>query len=269
VLGTRNLVDAALETRVEHFVLISTDKAVNPTSVMGASKRVAELLVLRAAQQSGRRYVAVRFGNVLGSRGSVVPVFKRQIANGGPVTVSHTDMRRYFMTIPEAVQLVLQASVLGQSGSVLMLDMGEPVRIVDLARDLIELSGLEIGRDIDIVYSGVRSGEKLYEELFVPGEEYQPTQHDKILLARNASSFVPDGLEEALGGLESAVELDDEVAVRAILHRLLPEFCPELEDHAEKMTPPAPPAPSVPDPISRIVMATESARKDRVAATGQ
>ena len=148
VLGTRNLLAAALLADVEHFVMISTDKAVSLSSVMGATKRAAELLVLRAARESGRRYVAVRFGNVLGGRGSVVPLFKSQIAAGGPVTVSHPDMRRYFMTIPEAVQLVLQASVLGQSGSVLMLDMGDPVRIVDLARDLIELSGLEVDRDI-------------------------------------------------------------------------------------------------------------------------
>ena len=271
VLGTRNLLDAAQEAGVEHFVMISTDKAVNPTSVMGASKRAAELLVLRAARQSGRKYVAVRFGNVLGSRGSVVPVFKRQIAAGGPVTVSHPEMRRYFMTIPEAVQLVLQASVLGQSGSVLMLDMGDPVKIVDLARDLIELSGLEVDRDIDIVYSGVRPGEKLYEELFVPGEEYQPTQHEKILLARNASSFVPDHLEQALHSLERAVEQDDEHSVRALLHGLIPEFGSESGRVSEKAAPAANAGPSsVPESLKRIVVSTsEAPRKDRVPATGQ
>ena len=272
VLGTRNLLEAAMESGVEHFVMISTDKAVNPTSIMGASKRAAELLLLRAARLTGRNYVAVRFGNVLGSRGSVVPIFKRQIAAGGPVTVSHPDMRRYFMTIPEAVQLVLQASVLGQSGSVLMLDMGDPVKIVDLAHDLIELSGLEVGRDIDIVFSGVRPGEKLYEELFVPGEEYQPTQHDKILLARNASSFVPENLEEALRGLERAVDRDDGHAVRAILHGLIPEFGPELDRlpetarvSAHVMTANG----SQPESLPRLAVAADISNAERVPVSGQ
>jgi len=202
IFGTRNLLEAALECDVERLVMISTDKAVNPTSIMGASKRAAELLVLRAAQLSRRAYGAVRFGNVLGSRGSVVLTFKRQIATGGPVTVSHPEMQRFFMTIPEAVQLLLQAAVLGRGGEIFMLDMGEPVKIVDLARDLIVLSGLEVDRDIEIVYTGIRPGEKLYEELFVPGETYQPTHHEKILIARNASSFVPEDrrADEVPGG---------------------------------------------------------------------
>src|SRR5581483_6858847 len=165
---------------VEHFVLISTDKAVNPVSMMGATKRVAELLVHTAAQESGRCYVAVRFGNVLGSRGSVVPIFKEQIRRGGPVTVTDPDVRRYFMTIPEAVQLVLQALTLGKGGEVFELDMGEPIKIVDLAQDLIRLSGLEPGRDIDIVFTRLRPGEKLFEELFLPGQSYQRTVHEKI-----------------------------------------------------------------------------------------
>ncbi|MGB4804106.1 MAG: nucleoside-diphosphate sugar epimerase/dehydratase, partial [Anaerolineae bacterium] len=187
VLGTRNVLAAAQAVGVERFVMISTDKAVNPTSIMGASKRVAELQVREAAAVSGRPYVAVRFGNVLGSRGSVVLTFKQQIAAGGPVTITDPEMTRFFMTIPEAVQLVLQASVLGNGGEVFMLDMGEPVRILDLARDLIELSGLREGRDIDIVVTGMRPGEKLYEELFVPGETYQPTAHEKIMIAARAS----------------------------------------------------------------------------------
>ena len=223
-LGTRNLINAALSVGVERFVMISTDKAVNPTSVMGASKRVAELLVHKAAMQSGKPYVAVRFGNVLGSRGSVIHTFKRQIAAGGPITVTHPDMQRYFMTIPEAVQLVLQSSVLGQGGEVFILDMGEPVKIIDLARDLIELSGLEIGRDIDITFSGIRPGEKLFEELFVSGEAYHRTRHDKIFIAANASSFVPPDLEGAICDLDKAACDQDAAAILACLHNLVPEY---------------------------------------------
>ncbi|MBI3913918.1 MAG: polysaccharide biosynthesis protein [Chloroflexi bacterium] len=185
VLGTRNLLECAAAGGVEHFVLVSTDKAVNPTSIMGATKRVAELLVQQAAAQSGRCFVAVRFGNVLGSRGSVVPFFRWQIAQGGPVTVTDPEVRRYFMTIPEAVQLVLQAATLGKGGEIFVLDMGEPIKIVDLARDLIRLSGLEEGRDIDIVFTGMRPGEKLFEEMFLSEENYQHTVHEKIFVARN------------------------------------------------------------------------------------
>ncbi len=185
VLGTQCLIEVAEQTDVERFVLISTDKAVNPTSVMGATKRVAEKLVEAAAARNGRVFVAVRFGNVLGSRGSVVNIFREQIARGGPVTVTHPDMRRYFMTIPEAVQLVLQAAAIGQGGEIFVLDMGEPVPIVELARDLIRLSGLEVGRDIDIEFIGARPGEKLFEELFAEGEVCQRTQHEKVFVCRN------------------------------------------------------------------------------------
>jgi len=229
VMGTRNLLDAALAVGVERFVMISTDKAVNPTNVMGASKRTAELLVHRAAQQSGKAYVAVRFGNVLGSRGSVVLTFKRQIAQGGPITVTDPEMTRYFMTIPEAVQLVLQAAVLGQGSEVFVLDMGKPVKIVDLARDLIELSGLEVGRDIDITYTGLRPGEKLYEELFISGEEYHRTQHEKIFLAANASKFIPDDLEAGLSALQASAERDDRQAIIRGLQNLVPGFKPMAE----------------------------------------
>lgn len=226
VLGTRNLLRAAVATGVSHFVMISTDKAVNPTSVMGASKRAAELLVHQAAQQSGRPYVAVRFGNVLGSRGSVVLTFQRQIAAGGPVTVTHPEMTRFFMTIPEAVQLVLQAAVLGRGEQVFVLDMGQPVKIMDLARDLIELSGLQVGRDIDITFSGLRPGEKLFEELFVTGEAYQRTGHEKIFIAANASAFIPDDLEESLKALEGAAMRQDGLAIRRCLQALIPEYVP-------------------------------------------
>jgi FlaA1/EpsC-like NDP-sugar epimerase len=226
VLGTRNLLDAALAAGVERLVMISTDKAVNPTSVMGTTKRIAELLVHRAARQSGKAYVAVRFGNVLGSRGSVIPTFKRQIAAGGPVTVTHPEMTRYFMTIPEAVQLVLQAAALGQGGEVFVLDMGEPMKIADLARDLIELSGLQVGRDIDIVYTGLRPGEKLYEELFVAGESYRRTLHQKIFIADNASRLVPLRLDEAITALQEVSMLDDREAILHCLRQLVPEFQP-------------------------------------------
>jgi len=224
VLGTRTMLFLASRYNVKNFVMISTDKAVNPTSIMGASKRIAEILVLQAAKRSGNRYVCVRFGNVLGSRGSVVPTFKEQIANGGPVTVTHEDMRRYFMTIPEAVQLVLQSAVIGKGGEIFVLDMGEPVRIVDLAKDLIRLSGYEVGKDIDIQFSGLRPGEKLFEELFIPGEEYAPTEHSKVLIACNASQVVPEGLDDMIEELVHASKRDDEMLIRTTLNRLIPEF---------------------------------------------
>ncbi len=180
ILGTRNMVNAALENGVERLVMISTDKAIRPRNVMGATKRMAEMLVLDAANRSGRAFSVVRFGNVLGSRGSVVPRFKRQIARGGPVTITHPDMKRYFMTIPEAVILVLQASSMGSGGDTFVLNMGEQVRILDLAEDLIRLSGLEPYKDIEIVYTGIRPGEKLSEDLWEEGTPYQPTEHPEI-----------------------------------------------------------------------------------------
>ena len=181
VLGTRNLVEAANRHGVERLVLISTDKAVRPVSVMGATKRLAEMIVLNAAHRTGRAYSVVRFGNVLGSRGSVVPLFKKQIARGGPVTVTHPEMRRYFMTIPEAVHLVLQSAAMGMGGEVFFLNMGQPVRILDLAEDLIRLSGLEPGRDIEIAFTGIRPGEKLIEELSDESMSFSPTSHPEIV----------------------------------------------------------------------------------------
>ncbi len=224
VLGTMNLLDAARSVGVEHFVMISTDKAVNPTSIMGTTKRAAELLVHQAAEATGKPYVVVRFGNVLGSRGSVVLSFKEQIARGGPVTVTHPEMERFFMTIPEAVQLTLQAATIGRGGEVFTLDMGEPVKIVDLARDMIELSGLEVGRDIDITFTGTRPGEKLYEELFIPGETYKRTRHEQIFIANNASSFVPHDLDEEVYALEVAAQQHDVEAVLESLQYLVPQM---------------------------------------------
>ncbi|NEO14785.1 MULTISPECIES: polysaccharide biosynthesis protein [unclassified Moorena] len=229
VLGTKNLLDLSLRYGVEHFVMISTDKAVNPTNVMGCSKRVAEMLVLQAAQRSGRHFSVVRFGNVLGSRGSVVPTFKRQIAAGGPVTVTHPDICRYFMTIPEAVQLVLQASVIGQGGEVFMLNMGQPVKIVDLAKELIRLSGYEVGKDIDIVFSGLRPGEKLFEELLIPGEEYEPTLHDKLLVVKNASHMVSKNLDYAVDALRKAADQNYTNLILFLLEQLVPGYTPKYK----------------------------------------
>jgi len=226
ILGTGNVLAAALAADVERFVMISTDKAVNPTSIMGASKRAAELLVHRAARQCGKPYVAVRFGNVLGSRGSVVLTFQKQIKAGGPITVTHRDVKRYIMTIPEAVQLLLQAAVLGTGGEVFVLDMGKPIKIVDLARDMIELSGLEMNKDIAIEFTGLRSGEKLFEELFIEGEEYERTCHEKIFIAANAISLIPDDLDDAIKALAAAAAVEDKDAIFGGLRALIPEFQP-------------------------------------------
>ncbi|MBN3907569.1 MAG: polysaccharide biosynthesis protein [Nostoc sp. NMS1] len=227
VIGTKNLLEMALRYNVPHFVMISTDKAVNPTNVMGASKRVAEMLVLQAARQSGKPYVAVRFGNVLGSRGSVVPTFKKQIAAGGPVRVTHPDICRYFMTIPEAVQLVLQAAVLGRSGEVLMMNMGKPVKIVDLAKELIRLSGYEVNKDIEIVFTGLRPGEKLFEEMFIEGEEYEPTQHEKLLIVKNSSRTIPKNLDFIVDSLHRAAYKNDTNSIIFLLEQLIPEYKPK------------------------------------------
>jgi FlaA1/EpsC-like NDP-sugar epimerase len=180
IFGTKTVADAAMGAGTSAFVLISTDKAVNPSSVMGATKRMAELYIQSLNAEKGTRFLAVRFGNVLGSSGSVVPIFQKQIEAGGPVTVTHPDMQRYFMTIPEASQLVMQAGAIGHGGEVLLLDMGSPVKIVDLARQLIVRNGLKPDDDILITFSGIRQGEKLYEELACDDEQTRPTSHEKI-----------------------------------------------------------------------------------------
>ena len=227
VAGTQSVVDAALAAGVPHLVLISTDKAVRPTSVMGATKRIAEQVVQLAARDSGRAYVAVRFGNVLGSRGSVVPTFLRQIRAGGPVLVTHPEMRRYFMTIPESVQLVLQAFVMGTGGEVFCLDMGEPVPIVNLARDLIQLTVTDPDQEIEIRFTGARPGEKLYEELFFGSEATVPTSHPKVLRARNAD--VPAAAAERITLLHrELVDGVNDAYLRDALNQLVDDFRTEL-----------------------------------------
>jgi FlaA1/EpsC-like NDP-sugar epimerase len=229
VLATRQMADLAEECGAESFVLISTDKAVNPTSVMGTCKRVAELYVQsRAAQaqaaQSRCRFVTVRFGNVLDSAGSVVPVFRQQIAAGGPVTVTHPEMRRFFMTIPEAARLVVQAGAIGRGGEILMLDMGEPVLIAELASDMIRLSGLRVGEDVGIEFTGLRPGEKLYEELRLDEEEPVPTSHPKIITVARTP---PDAgkTADAIALLERLAEQAPGM-IRGQLERIVPEYAP-------------------------------------------
>lgn len=227
VLGTQNVLRASEQHGVERFVLISSDKAVNPSSVMGATKRLAELLVQDTARRSGRAYMAVRFGNVLGSRGSVVPIFQRQIAAGGPLTITHPEMTRYFMTIPEAVQLVLQTTVLGSGSEVFLLDMGQPIAISDLAKQLLHLCGLQPGRDIDIVYSGIRPGEKLSEDLFLSGEDYRRTRQEKIFVANRESQFDTERLNQRIAELLEVIQSGQRETVIAQIQRIIPEYQPK------------------------------------------
>ena len=232
--GTRNMVNLALKYRVKRFVNVSSDKSVNPTSVMGASKRVAEYVVEWASCQAeaGQEFVSVRFGNVLGSRGSVVPLFKQQILNGGPITITHPDMTRYFMTIPEASQLVIQAGGLGGNGSVYVLDMGQPVRIVDLANDLIRLSGLKPGEDIEIEYTGIRPGEKMYEELLTDEESTTATHHAKIFSART-SGYPKESFDDLLEKLFKKALEHDGMAIRQQLKTIIPTY--EFADQKVKL----------------------------------
>jgi FlaA1/EpsC-like NDP-sugar epimerase len=223
VLGTRTVADLASETGVECFVLISTDKAVNPTSVMGACKRVAEIYCQNLDAQSATRYMTVRFGNVLDSAGSVVPLFRRQIRAGGPVTVTHPEISRYFMTIPEACQLILQTASLGKGGEIFALDMGEPVRIRDLAEQMIRLAGKKPGSEIPIVYTGLRAGEKLFEELFHPLENYSATAHAKIFLAQHREVSW-ELLHALLNKSVDAVRDFKEEDLRRCVSSLLPSF---------------------------------------------
>lgn len=237
VFGTLTIAQAALAAQVKCFVLISTDKAVRPTNVMGATKRLAELILQALSRQSGgTRFSMVRFGNVLGSSGSVVPLFRQQIQKGGPITLTHPEITRYFMTIPEAAQLVLQAGAMGEGGDVFLLDMGEPVKILDLARRMVHLSGLEIKSDtsgeggIDIEHVGLRPGEKLYEELLI-GNNAEGTEHPLIMRAQEAE--IPWAqLQPLLQKLEHSCIAFDYQAVRAMLIHIVAEYAPQcgIED---------------------------------------
>jgi FlaA1/EpsC-like NDP-sugar epimerase len=222
VLATNLLGGLAGEFGVEVFVLISSDKAVRPTSVMGASKRVAELVAQNLSQRFDTRFVTVRFGNVIGSAGSVIPIFQEQIRKGGPVTVTHPDMVRYFLTIPEAVQLVLQASAMAQGGEIYILDMGEPVRILDLAKDTITLSGFKPFEDIDIIFTGIRPGEKLFEELEMTEEHLAKTRHPKIFIGK-IGTYPDEKVRQALQKLAILSQDGREQDLRRFFNELLPE----------------------------------------------
>ncbi|NIA21473.1 MAG: SDR family NAD(P)-dependent oxidoreductase [Anaerolineaceae bacterium] len=226
IFGTRNMADMCLQYKVGSMVMISTDKAVNPTSVMGCTKRIAEMYcqwLNTSGRSQGTRFVTVRFGNVLGSNGSVVPIFRRQIAQGGPVTVTHPEMRRYFMTIPEASQLVIQAGAMGKGGEIFVLDMGEPVKIVDLARDMITLSGYRPDVDIKIDFTGIRPGEKLFEELRISGEGILPTHHEKISIWEVRPS-TDEQISTAMEALDRMRSVSDRERITQTLREIVPEF---------------------------------------------
>ena len=226
IIGTRNVAECAHEFGTTHFVMISTDKAVNPTSVMGVTKRVAEMVVQSLNQISSTKFVAVRFGNVLGSRGSVIPLFKRQIQEGGPVTVTHPDMVRFFMTIPEAVQLVIQAGAFAKGGEVFILDMGQPVKIVDLARDLIRFSGFVPDEDINIVFSGIRPGEKLYEEILTDEEGVSATKHDRIFVGKPVAFSLEElqFMVKKLVSMASQGSVNNKEEIKGLLKQIVPTY---------------------------------------------
>ena len=229
VFGTLNLALEASEAKIDRFVMISTDKAVNPTNIMGATKRLCEMIIQAMDKQSETEFVAVRFGNVLGSNGSVIPLFKRQIAHGGPVTVTHKKIIRYFMLIPEAAQLVLQAGAFAKGGEVFVLDMGKPVKIYDLACDLIKLSGLEPNRDIKIVFTGLRPGEKLYEELLMSEEGLEDTLHNKIYVGKPTFEDM-DTLKEKLEQLHDLLDLNDICEIKHQMQKIVPTYHYKNED---------------------------------------
>jgi FlaA1/EpsC-like NDP-sugar epimerase len=233
IVGSSIVMDMSVKYHVERFVLVSTDKAVRPTNVMGASKRIAEL-IMQTYQGNGTHLMAVRFGNVVGSSGSVMPIFRRQIEQGGPVTVTHPEVNRYFMTIPESSQMILQAGAMGEGGEVFILRMGTPVKIADMARDLIRLSGKEPDVDIKIIYTGLREGEKLYEELITVGEDILPTVHERVMVLRSNNHSNEANILEMRKKLEKQI---DELMQDALRHNatviknklkeIVPEYTPQ------------------------------------------
>jgi len=225
VFGTYNLVNACDKYKTKRFILISTDKAVNPTNIMGATKRMCEMLIQAKDKESETEYVAVRFGNVLGSNGSVVPLFKKQIEEGGPITVTHKEITRFFMTIPEAVALVLQSITYAKGGEIFVLNMGDPVKIYDLATSLIELSGLELGKDIDIEITGLRPGEKLYEELLMDEENLEKTEHEKIFITE-PMDFTMNDIEEKLDEFRYILDNDinDKEVIKETMKKCVPTY---------------------------------------------
>jgi FlaA1/EpsC-like NDP-sugar epimerase len=256
VLGTRNVLQAAVKHDVSRFVLISTDKAVNPSNVMGATKHLAERLVRATAERVGKPYAAVRFGNVLGSRGSVIPIFQRQIAAGGPVTVTHPDMRRYFMTIPEAAQLVLAAGGMARGGEVFVLDMGQPVHIVDLAVDLIKQCGLTPGRDIEVTYTGIRPGEKLDEELFMAQEDCKRTACERVLVGTSANRVPLEPLERLILDLYDLALNQKGADANQEMRALLLDICKHTERYVpviDLQTKPDLPGPGLQEPVRRAL----------------
>jgi FlaA1/EpsC-like NDP-sugar epimerase len=231
LLATKLLGETAGQYGVEAFVLISTDKAVRPSSVMGATKRMAEIVVQDLAYRYTGRFVAVRFGNVIGSAGSVVPIFREQIKRGGPVTVTHPEMRRYFMTVREAAQLVLQAGAMGEGGEIFVLDMGEPIKILDLATTMITLTGLKPFEDMEIVFTGLRPGEKLFEELSTTGEDIAKTRHPKIFIGK-LESYAPERVELALARLARLAQEGDATTIRRFLNDFVSEAQLSVEESA-------------------------------------
>jgi FlaA1/EpsC-like NDP-sugar epimerase len=234
IIGSRVAMETAIRHHADRFVLVSTDKAVRPTNVMGASKRVAEL-IMQCEQTKGTKLMSVRFGNVVGSSGSVIPLFRRQIEHGGPVTVTHPEINRFFMTIPEASQMILQAGTMGNGGEIFILRMGTPVKIADMARDLIRLSGKEPDVDIKIVFTGLRDGEKLYEELIAIGEDILPTIHKKVMVLRSNNYFngakspqeACQSLYHEIDELAKIAERHDAKGVKRKLKEIVPEFTPQ------------------------------------------
>lgn len=232
VNGTKNLVDLAMKYNVEKFVLISTDKAVNPTNVMGASKRLAEIYAQTANGRSKTKFITTRFGNVLGSNGSVIPVFRKQIEQGGPITVTHPEVTRFFMTIPEACRLVLEAGTMGKGGEIFIFDMGESVKIVELAKQMIKLSGLELGRDIQLVFTGLRPGEKLYEELLANKENTMPTHHPRILIGK-VRSYDWEEVQSKIKELVNLYDFQDNRRAVKVMKELIPEFISQNSPFSE------------------------------------